>query len=289
MTLEERVSALARGEPYDGDFRAYLGPDGRPAPAALDLLERGLREAEGEGREEVARALLAAVEQSDPMWREGGVLVRDPRVVRALVELGPLRLDGAKELCLDALLYAVPLELLRPHAGALLDDLRAHPDATAFLLAARLHDERAGPVLDEAFALDPTWADTRESLCAAAAYGDRLTEVATVERFVQTGDPVEKSELALELGWIGTPLALRTLGEALRTPLVQEDFPLRRSCRVEVVAGLRTTFTDAVPLFENRFTSDAAYDEAERLVADRLGVTWTTPRPPFLWKEIQPH
>lgn len=288
-TAREAVDRLLGGEPYAGEFRVLLGSDGRPDPAALDLLEAALRSAEGEPREEVARALLAAVERSDPLWREGGILVRDPRVVATLVTAGGLQLDGAKELCYDALLYAVPRPLLRPHHAALIEDLRLNPDATTFLIAARLHDDRAAPVIAALQEADPTWLLTAESQCAAAAYGDRLTELSAVERFVATDDPVAKSTLAIQLGWMGTPLALRTLAQALRTPLVQESFPIRRSCRVDVVAGLRTTYTDAMPLFENRFTSDAAYDEAERFVSEVLGVTWTEPRPPFLWKEVLPH
>lgn len=288
-TARDAIERLLGGEPYGGEWRALLGADGRPDPAALDLLEQALREAEGEPREEVARALLAAVERSDPMWQEGGILVRDPRVVATLVTAGGLKLDGAKELCYDALLYAVPRPLLRPHHAALIDDLRRNPDATTFLVVARLHDDRAAPVIAALQEADPTWLLTTESQCAAAAYGDRLTELSAVERFVATDDPVEKSALALQLGWMGTRLAIRTLAEALRTPLVQENFPIRRSCRVDVVAGLRTTYTDAVPLFENRFTSDAAYDEAERFASDVLGVTWSEPRPPFLWKEVQLH
>lgn len=285
----EVLERLRAGEPYAGQYRAFLGADGAPDPAALDLLRRALHEVQGDARGEVARALLATVQRSDPLWREGGVLVRDPAVVATLVAAGGLQQDDAKELCYDALLYAVPRPLLRPHHAALIEDLRRHPDATTFLVVARLHDDRAAPVVAALQEQDPTWLLTTESQCAAAAYGDRLTELSAVARFVATGDPREKSALARQLGWMGTPLALRSLGQALRTPLLHDDFPLRHSCRVEVVEGLRTTYTDAAPLFESRFTSDAAYDEAERFVSEVLGVTWTTPRPPFLWKETLPH
>ncbi len=285
----EALERLRRGEPYAGEYRAFLAADGAPDPAALDLLERALRETEGDARGEVARALVATAQRSDPLWQEGGAVVRDPRVVATLVSAGGLQLDDAKEVCYDALLYAVPRHLLRPHTAALLDDLRRNPDATTFLIVARLHDDRAAPVVAALQEQDPTWLRTTEAQCCAAAYGDRLTELSAVERFVATTSPREKSALARELGWMGTRLALRALGEALRTPLVHDDFPLRHSCRVEVVAGLRVTYTDAVPLFENRFTSDAAYDEAERFVTEVLGVTWTEPRPPFLWKETQVH
>ena len=285
----EALDRLVAGERYLGNYHAFVS-DGRPDPEALDLLESSLRTVEGDARGEIARALVAVVERTDALWNEGGIVVRDPRVVRALVELGPLRLDDAKEVCLDALLNAVPLELLAPHALALALDLRTNPDATTLLVVARLKDPRAfGAVEEVLYGKDPTWLKIREGQATAAAYGDRLTELATLYPFVATTDPKRKSDLAIQLGAIGTPLCLRTLGEALRTPLVQDYGYIKRSCRVDVIAGLRRTFTDAIPLFENRFRSDDAYEAAENFVTFKLGVTWATPRPPFLFKAVLPH
>ena len=288
-TPREAVAELVAGEQYTGAFQAFTGPDGRPDPGAMADLLDGLRTAEGGAREEVALALVAVAQRTDPLWREGGILVRDPAIVEALVTSGGLQRDGAKSVCFLALAYAVPRQLLAPHTQALLDELKRCPDALTLLIVARLHDPRAAPVVADVLERVPTWKVGREGQAAAAAYGDLLTEHSVIERFLATTDPKEASDLALHLGLMGTPACLRTLGEALRTPLVQADRYIRRSCRVDVIAGLRMTYTDAVPLFENRFTSDAAFDAAEAFVTATLGVRWTTARPPFAWKEVIPH
>lgn len=287
-SASEAVDQLRRGARFRGDVRPYVA-DGAVSAEALALLTAAVGELEGEPREEATRALLEAAFQTAPEWSKGGLVVRDPRVVEALVTAGTRHPDGAKEKCLEALLESVPLPLLRPHARAIYDDLRREPDATTFLVVGRLKDPTLGGVVDEVVAADPSWALTREAAAAAAAHGDLLTELSALERFEGEEDPREQYELARDLGWMGTDRCLRALATHLRTPAVWQTGPVRTSVRVAIIAGLRTTFTDAWQLFEPQFVDDSAYDRCERFVTERLGVVPAGPRPPFLFKEVVFH
>jgi hypothetical protein len=288
VTASEEIAALLGGRPFFGDVKPFTR-EGKLDPAAVGLFADALGRSEGSPREAVARAFVAAVIRTDPAWLQCGEVFRDPARVAVLVREGARLIEGSKEVCYDALLKYTPKALLAPHAMALIEDLERAPDSTTFLIVARLHDPRAERVVREVQERDPTWLLSNEGSAAAAAYGDILTERSAVERFVAQTDPFAFSTLALRLGCIGTPLCLRTLGEAMRTPLIQDRFPIRVSCRYHVIEGLRLTWPEAVPLFPTRFRSDADYDEAERFVTDKLGVRWTAPRPPFLFKEVQVH
>lgn len=288
-TAREAIDGFLAGEDWYGDTAPFLR-DGRLDPEALALLAAALRSASGDAREAVAEALVEAAQAADPLFHEGGLVIRDPGAIAALVSGAPAARDGAKEVCYSALLKCVPGALLAPHEDALVAELERHADATLLLVVARLKTDRARPAIDRLLSgPDPSWRQLREGKAALAAYGDRLTELAAVIPFVEAQDPVVKSDLAYLLGWMGTPHCLVTLAAALRTPLIHDFGYVRRSCRVEVVAGLRLSFPDEPALFESRFTSDDAYEAAERFVTAKLGVTFPQPRPPFLWKEVQVH
>lgn len=284
----DAVARLRAGEPFQGDVRPFIAPDGALAPGALDLLVRSLRDAEDDPRAEVARALIAAARKADPLATRGGEAIRDARVIAALVDPGLARADGAKELCLEALLRSVPPALLAPHGPALIASLRAGPDPTVAIVVAKAKPPGGRAAIDAAAAADVTFAATPEVDLARAALGDAARERALIEAFEAAAEPSAKREQARALGLVATPAALQALGRAVRTPLVDASLSRRRSVRLDVLDALRLTYPAEPALFGHTITDDAGYEAAERFVQDTLGVTFTAPRPPFLTEQGLP-
>ncbi len=283
----EAVARLREGAPFQGDVRPFLA-EGALEPGALALLVRSLGALEDDPRAEVARALIAAARAADPLAARGGEALRDARVIAALVDPGLRRADGAKELCLDALLRSTPPALLAPHGAALAASLRDAPDPTVALVLAKAKPEGGLAVLEAACGADETFAAAPEVELARAGLGDVARERALVERFEATDDAARKRELARALGLVATRPALAALGRALRTPLVEDRPSVRRSVRLDVLEALRLTYPDEPALFGHTIRDDAGYEAAERLAQDALGVTFTAPRPPFLTEEGKP-
>ena len=80
------------------------------------------------------------------------------------------------------------------------------------------------------------------------------------------------------------------LGEAGRTPLIEPTAAGgKRSTRLAVIAALRLAFPDEVALFWEQIQDDDGYAAVERFVTDKLGVTLTDPRPPYLTEQGAPY
>lgn len=285
----EVVARLRAGDPFQGDVRPLLDRSGALDDATLALLVGALRETQDDPRAEVARALIAAARAADPLAPRGGEALRDARVIGALVDPGLSRADGAKELCLEALLRSVPPAALAPHGGALAASLQAGPDPTVALVLAKARPSGGLGALEAAARADPTFGASPEVALAGAALGDVERERALIAAFEAAADPRRKRELAQDLGLVATPAALRALGAALRTPLVEASLSDRRSVRLDVLSALRLTFPDEPALFGHLIRDDAGYEAAERFVERRLGVRFTAPRPPFLTQEGAPY
>lgn len=285
-TLAEReVARLRAGEKFFGDGADLLGSDGRLDEPTLALFVAALRDTDDDPRAEVARALVTVARRADPLSARGGQAIRDVRVIDALVDPGLARRGGAKEVCLDALLLSVPPALLAPHGAALVASLRAAPDPTTALVIARVKPAGGLEALEAVARDNAVFGRSREVALARAALGDLDRERALIAAFRAEQDPAAKADQASDLGLVGTPAALVALGEAVRTPLVISSMSSRRSVRVAVLGALRRAFPEEPSLVWERIRDDSGYAAAEAFVEQRLGVTWTTPRPPFLVQE----
>lgn len=281
MDRVEAALAALRSDRFRGDVSPFV-KDGRIDGAALERAARALREERREAREEVARLVVALGVRTDPLAAQGAQVIRDERVVVALVRDGLSVADPAKDVALDALRLHVPVELLRPHAAALFEDLRRAPDASMLLLIARLKPAEAAARLDELERREPQWAAEREMRLVRAALGDAALEDALVEEFEATAEPDRKAALARDLGRVATERALRALAAALRSDLIVRGPYDFKSVRLDILEALVPSFLEEPALLPHRIMRDDDYARAEAWAERRFGIVWDRPRPPFL-------
>jgi hypothetical protein len=281
-TIRDQLESARAGRAFAGRLEDLIGPDHGLAPAAVDVFDESLRAPAEPGRAKMAELLIDAARRADPLYAQGGNLIRDERAVDLLAGPCLLRRDGARVDCLDALLASVPAPLLHQRGALLVESLKRFPDETAFLLVAKAKPEQGAEVVD-ALARSAEWTDTVAAQIARAALGDRDVERRFVEEFVRESDPRQKEQRARWLGYIGTPAAQRTLASEMRSPLVFENpNVLRRSVRLALLEALRQSFAVEPSLLETQIEDDEGYARAERFLERALGVTFESPRPPFL-------
>jgi hypothetical protein len=100
-----------------------------------------------------------------------------------------------------------------------------------------------------------------------------------------------KREQAAMLGFVATPKAILALARDLRNPMTYEWNQMsRRSFRVHVIEGLGKAYPMEPLLWKPDGTprDDRYYDGIEAWAEAKLGVTWDTPRPPFLYEMEAP-
>jgi hypothetical protein len=286
--VRELIEQLKRGAEVGRGADAFL-MGGAPDPAALALLADALATEEGPAREQLVRLLVAVGREADPLHTQGIPILRDRKVVALLVREG-LRLPGtARDYALDSMEALVPRELLEEHSKALAEDLAKRPGTSALLVIAKAKPPQAIPVVNS-LVDSPSWAHVEEAAIAKAALGDTLVEKRFADAFLAAHDPREKAMLAKTLGRIGTWTALRTLGSEMRTPLVLEmSHVMERSVRLDILAALVLSFPDKTFLYDNAIQDDQGYARAEAFLEQTFGITWKTPRPPFLTVQGFPH
>lgn len=282
LQVEEQLERFRAREEFDGSVNTFI-VDGKPDDKALQILTEALRNEDEMVRLQVGKLLVAIGHQTDPLFAEGGRLLRDSKIVAALVECGLSRQDAVRNYCLETLRRFVPVELLRQHGSTLTKDLRKWPCGIAFLLVAKAKPPDAAGVVDSLSRL-PEWADNRKASIAKAALGYVDLEKKFVQRFLATRDPKEKADLAEGLGLIGTESTLQALASEMRTDLIiEKPMVFLKSVRVNIVAALSYAFPEKTFLYQNSITDDSGYTRVEAFCQETFGVEWTTPRPPFLW------
>lgn len=284
MTAAEQIDKVRRGEAAGVDASAFV-KGGAVDPAALALLVRALRDAEGSPREQLVDALVEVGRAADPLGSRGYPLIRSPEVIAAFVDPGLAAHGRARDAALQALAGNVPPALLAPHGKALAADLKRWPDDLALVVVAKAKPPEARPVVD-ALKGSNDLGDALELKVAQAALGDAGAEDELVKPFLETMDPEEKMDRAKPLGQAGTPGTLKALAGEMRTPLVYEmTGTFRKSVRLAIMEALAYNFPDQVFLYENALESDEDYARVEAFCERQFGVRWTSPRPPFLRNE----
>lgn len=279
---ETAIERFRKGERYQPPPSDFLS-SGRIVEEDLEPFGPALRREPPAVREEIIRLLTDLGMRADPLYRKGGKLIREPYVISLLVNEGLLKADAGREASLAALQELVPIRLLQPREKALVRDLETYPSATAFLLIAKVKPTEAAPIvrtLREA----PRWSTEPSARIAAAALGDKMIEAEYDAAFVSAAEAEEKARLAHILGLIGTESALRTLAGGLRTDLVidKPQSYFKRSVRIDILEALSYNFPEQLALFRSQIEDDSGYERAEQFCANRLGVTWNRPRPPYL-------
>lgn len=281
---EEQLDRFRRGEEYRGPVDKYL-VDGQPDEESLRILGRALRIEKEPVREQIAKLLVAMGRKLDPLFSEGGDLIRDRRIVSILVERGLAKNDPVRDYCFDVLQQSVSAPLLREFGAELSANLQSMPDGTALLVVAKAKPPEAIPVIDSLIHT-AEWKKEKETPIAMAALGDKELERKYLHQFMSTHDPEKKGDLAEELGWIGTQGALHALASEMRTNLIIEmPMVLRKSVRVNIIAALSYNYPTETFLWDNAVDDDSGYARIEKFCEETFGVTWKTPRPPFLWIE----
>jgi hypothetical protein len=287
--IRELVEKIRAGRTFYGnDVDVLLAPNGRLEPATVALLAKGLAEAGSDPRQELALALVLSAQRADPLRNQGREAILDQGVVDALAGPGISKTDPAKETCLWALVQSAPPRLVALRGAELLASLKAHPDPTTALAVAKAKPAGALETIDRIMKETKVYRESVEFQAARAAVGDSEAEGKYIREFRETSSPKTKTALARRLGLIGTPAALKALGEALRSPLIEVGDLRRRSVRVDVLDALRLSFPERTELIWQAYKDDRGYDAAEKFVAETLKVTWPEPRPPFFTQYVAP-
>lgn len=243
--------------------------------------------AEPERRAIVAR--LAA------MGRPGGSpVIRDPAIIRALVEGGYARDDQARADAQTILLaYAEPASLAA-FQQLFLRSLK-NGEGHYLMLAAKAKTTAARPLV-ERLARAPGWRDDPAIAIAQAALGNTAVEerlLAAVRNAEHNLPPVPASRFSrnegvkdasalLEqvrvLGLAGTPRSLRLACQYLRSPLqANRTGVYERSIRREALAALQVNYPAAAALAPP--AGIEGWREAEQFCSRTLGVMYRGPTP----------
>jgi hypothetical protein len=219
-----------------------------------------------------------------------GPLVDDPLVVRELVaRLGdPVR--DVRGAAAALLVERVPDGLVRDHSAAIIAAVGKQPATdNAALLLGKTGAAAAEKLLrGEAALRDAAPLETRAAL---GRLGDRQAEAEVIEACQREKDPQRRAQLLPGLGYMATVQSVLYLAREIRTP---ESYvwvmKARRSMRIHVIEALHRAFPAERVFWRPPLKpdGDAYYEAVEAWIARNLGVTWSTPRPPFLYEEDAP-
>ncbi len=278
---EDLIDRFRRGEGFSGDIACYLD-QGHVEHNVLAVFARALHREDAPVREEVARLLVNIGRQIDPLHAQGANLLRDKAIVQILLKHGLCKEDFAREYCLDMVLELVPTDSLKEYCALLTEDLTRWPCGSSFLLAAKVKCPEASRIM-EVLIKSPEWSTDEKAEIAMAALGDTTLERKFISRFLETRDPVQKSDFAFALGYIGSRPALSALASEMRTDLIiVVEHSYKRSVRLDIMQALRHNYLDNLFLQEEAISDDSGYTLVEHFCEQTFGTRWLSPRPPFL-------
>jgi hypothetical protein len=238
---------------------------------------------------DLGRPLLP--EDTDRMIPERqGPIVSDPEIIAYLV--GFLR-DTNRDIrnrASSVLAEQVPASLLKQHTKNIIAAIRQYPDMDgALLLLGKTDSPEALVILDSEPAIAESSSDN--TIMVRARLGDKKAEEAILSAYGAATTPEEKGALALRLGYISTGNSTRLLAREIRSPeFYFWNQRSRRSLRVHIIEGLHQAYL-AEQIFWKPFerpVDDSYYKAIEDWLANRLKITWDSPRPPFLYQEDAP-
>lgn len=278
------IAAFERGE----DFKAPsvgLVVQGQPDPAAIHVLANELAVATPEVREKIVALLAELGRSTDPLTPRGADVIRHPYIIEALSGPGLAKADVGREAAMDALRKLVTHPNLARFGASYVQTLEMAASPEAFLLVAKAKPAGAKALVERLAAL-PRWKQAEAAKVARAALGAADVE----EKFLRAAAEAEAASdgkgLARALGTlglIGTTRSLTAVASRLRTPItILIPRAMEKSVRLSVLEALLYNFPDVPELYPNNIVTEANYAAAEQFCTSALGVTYTTPRPPFL-------
>lgn len=270
----------------EGEFSGDIGQFITTEQPKIDALKE-LRAAQAGEDEEVREGIFEVIadigKAVDPLYEEGGGLIRDRTILIALIDDGLTKKGPARNFCLNTLKESVPPIFLNQFGDRLLVNLKAMPDPTLFLIIAKAKPKTAAETVDK-FMENPAWQNSKEAQIASAALGNTKLETDFINRFLNETDPGEKATDARDLGYIGTENALKALASEMRTDLVIENPGVTvRSVRIFIIEALSYNFPDKQFLWDNAVEEDENYEKIEKFCEETFGTKWSKERPPFLW------
>jgi hypothetical protein len=278
------IAAFRRGEDFRSPSRGIIS-GGKPDSLAVWILGHEMSTADPSVREKIVALLVDVGVSADPLQPEGAEVLRNLQIIEILAGAGLVKPDLGREAAMDALRKLVTQPDLARYGDSFNMAIEHAPSEEAFLLIAKAKPARARMIVDQ-LAISPDWNDVEEAKIARAALGATDIE----NEFLARADSAEAardgrafSEALVPLALMGTSRSLKAIAERLRTPLIFEvPGAYKKSVRLNVLEALLYNFPDQPVLYPNNIITEADYTAAELFCIRTLGVTYTTPPPPFM-------
>ncbi|MCJ7601180.1 MAG: hypothetical protein MUO63_06690, partial [Desulfobulbaceae bacterium] len=279
--VQDYIDTFQRGEDFTPPSVGVI-VDGQPDGAALELLGKELAVANPSVRENIINLLVDMGRRTDPLTPKGADVLRHPQIIALLAGAGLAKPDLGREAAMEALRKLVTQPDLARFGDAFTEALKDTPTEEAFLLVAKAKPAHAKGLVDR-LGMSPKWKEVEAAKIARAALGAEDVED---EFLADTEAATDGKALAQALGplaLIGTPRSLRAIAERLRTSLtIDKPGAYEKSVRLNVLDALLYNFPDQPILYPNNITKEADYTTAEGFCTRILGVTYSTPPPPFM-------
>ena len=281
---QDYITAFQRGEDFHPPAEGII-VSGQPDPVALQILGNELAVGSPSVRENIVALLVDVGRRTDPLTPRGADVLRHPQILALLAGPGLAKADLGREAAADALRKLATARDLSRFEDALVKALQDGPTDDIFLLVAKAKPARAAQLVNSLTAT-PKWKDVESAKIARAALGAKDIENEFLKQATQAEGAADGKALGTALGslaLIGTPESLKAVAERLRTPLtISIPGAMEKSVRVNVLEAMLYNFPDEPVLYPNNVNDDSGYAAAERFCTATLGVTYTTPRPPYL-------
>lgn len=281
QSAQDYIAAFRRGEDFTPPAKDVF-VNGQPDPAALKVLGEELTTASGSVREKLVALLVDMGVRTDPLTPKGAEVLRHPQIIALLAGPGLAKADAGREAAMDALRKLTTQPALAKYDVMIVKALEESPSDDAFLLVAKAKPKEAKPIVDRLL-VSPQWRSEESARLAAAALGNTHIEDAYLKLVNDVTDGKGLAKALGPLALMGTPRSLRAIAERLRTHLTI-DVPgaYEKSVRLNVLEALLYNYPDQTVLYPNNIIKEADYTAAEQFCTKTLGVTYTTPAPPFL-------
>lgn len=223
----------------------------------------------------------------------GRMSVEEEMVVDCLVDALKYPDGGAHRAAARQLWMRTRPSFLRARTERLVEGFELREDGHLLRAIGRTDTVEARRLVD---ALLAKGSDVPEDIQARC--GNKAIEKKILRQFREETDPRKKGELALKLGYIGTPACVVALAREARNPMVVENRRQKYSVRYMVFQGLGLAFPDEA-LFNRELglatrwvflspvegKKEQAEDYIQRIETwceQWLGIEWgDRPRPPF--------
>lgn len=183
-----------------------------------------------------------------------------------------------------------PDSLVRNHAAELESALGRYKDLRwKGMLIGKLGNQRGLKIIQDSKSY--LEGNPSEGLAVLGKLGSMEAERKLIEEYHAEEDGTQKEGLAKLLGYMATPKALNTLAVDLRTPFTYAwNQKAQRSFRLHVIEALSLAYPFEPLLWRPRYrpTGNVYYEQIEDWAVKTLGVSFTRPRPPFLYQEDAP-